>query len=211
MESLSLFFALTRSGYGKCMKKLICALALASHVVSTPAQTSLQEDTQLFAENILISTSAFFLVNWAQYRKEWGQNIISTPTLLALSGLEVGKNLVNYVLIENKNSLTNSVLSVILHNTLRRQLSIPVQTSVIQSVFELAFAEVLKNRVNFVITEGWFPSSWSRPPQSPTFLDGIVAHSNPQTHTRADTAPQTAPSDASERKESKPTPPHSQH
>jgi hypothetical protein len=87
--------------------------------------------------------------------------------LLGISSIEVLKNLINYILTENSGQLVTSIISVSALNYLRTNiLHAPLQVAPQWIFIESSIAEVLKNWLNFVVTEHWFPATWSKPPQS---------------------------------------------
>lgn len=118
------------------------------------------------AWNLAQSQLGFFAINIFLFHQEllWGK--IDLQTLFAISSVEIAKNLVNYVLIENSAQTFVSILSVVVLNSYRSTLKIPKQERYPPLLMDIivAIAEYYKGRVNFKITENTFPSEWSAPP-----------------------------------------------
>ena len=127
-------------------------------------------DEIAFMESIVISAAGFHLINVALFRNELVSSQVNKESLVAISCLEVLKNLVNYVWIENSGQLALSAIALVALNAFRMSIESQTQHSSKYFLLEMSLGELLKNRINFVVTENWFPRKWSTPPDSPSFL-----------------------------------------
>jgi hypothetical protein len=139
-------------------------------------------------QNLALSMLGFMTLNVALFHQELWHGTTNVQSLVLISGIEIAKNLVNYVLIENSAQIPLSIVTWLALNEYRRSLvsqpankelcdrnasecrpvvSVPENGIYPQWFMDLLFAsvEVLKNRINFVITENTFPHEWSKPPQ----------------------------------------------
>jgi len=143
------------------------------------------------AKNLIISQAGFFVINILLFHQELFYGQVNLQTLFAVSSYEISKNLINYVITENGESPTTSILKA-LHlenfvkfdsikriiqlstamiaaakmNQFRRTLHLPDQVRYSQDMMDYitGSAEILKNFINFQITENTFPPDWSKPP-----------------------------------------------
>lgn len=127
-------------------------------------------DAIVFMESSVVSVAGFYMVNLLLFRNELVNSLVTKEALVAISCFEVLKNLVNYVWIENSGQLVLSAMALYVLNAFRISIDSPAQHASKYVLLEMSLAELIKNRINFVVTENWFPRKWSTPPDSPSFL-----------------------------------------
>ena len=143
-----------------------------------PAQKT--PNSIVVVQNLAVSITSFYLINTLQFYRELNAGKIDGKTLLSISCFEVLKNLVNYVWIENSGRFDLSAISLLGLNTFRMSLEMPIQNlSKWRLLIESSLAELFKNRVNFVVTENWFPVDWSTPPNLPSFFPFLESQKEP--------------------------------
>lgn len=160
---------------------LLVVIAFASRleasdtcVASNSAEVHSYHSSNVFAaaQNLVVSVAGFFLVNFALYRTEWyGNQVGTTLAVFGISCVDVFLNLNNYVVTENSAYGSNIylvpatlivfILEEFRYSMQRRPDNKPPAITRILA----AIALVLKNKLNFVVTENWFPRKWSKPPE----------------------------------------------
>jgi hypothetical protein len=117
-------------------------------------------ETNHFIENLLVSQAVFTLVNAAMFRKELLNKEVGLLPIAALSSVEVAKNLINFVNIEIQSNFVGPVLSYAMLNYFRAHLPNHPGANSPWFYIEVALAEWVKNKINFEVTENWYPRSW---------------------------------------------------
>lgn len=143
---------------------LFCATGRSyAHEESAPPTFSSIDNVVLFTWNALTSYMGFFLINNVLYVDKMIHGKYNVYSLMALSLFDVSKNIVNYAWVENEDDYVGSFALFHGLNVFRELLSLPpVPTSLMATACELA-----KAKLNFKVTEQWFPIAWSKPPENP--------------------------------------------
>lgn len=116
--------------------------------------------TFALAGELFISQAAFTLINAVLYREQIRERTAGVGAILAISSIEVAKNLVNFLNIEINSQILGPVIGYAAFNSLRANLPPQPNANAWWMYFEFALAEVVKNRVNFQITENLYPRVW---------------------------------------------------
>jgi len=146
----------------KSYKNILGVTVLAIGVMCAPSHaiSDKERDRLDFAENLVVSIGSFSIINAVllrEYLQNGGASLLIVP---AISVIEVAKNLINYVDIEMESQILGPISFYFAFNALRTGMPVQQPRSSFWFFLEGAIAEVLKNRINFEVTENWYPKRW---------------------------------------------------
>jgi hypothetical protein len=142
----------------------ISILPCQNSMANFGANVTRRSDYTDFAQSIVVSQAVFTFVNAILFREQLAKKQVNILTVAGISAIEVAENVINFVQIEtlSRYGLPFLELGILLY--LRAQMPPQAQQNSFWFFFvEGAASKIIKNKVNFMVTENWYPKRWLLP------------------------------------------------
>jgi len=145
----------------RVLRNILITLMIAQASFASTWSNSTRHEYIEFGQSLVVSQAVFTSVNAALFRDQMRKGQIGMLAVAGISAIEVAENLANFVQIETMASYVLPLVELATLVHLRAQMpALQPGSSYAVFILESVVAKFIKNKINFMVTENWYPKRW---------------------------------------------------